>query len=80
MEECGVGCACKSCRRQHRAGTGTKARNPLLKALSQLVSQPLCIGRSLEEDVDCSEGRTRVLAELRLDAGSPPPPLDIECL
>lgn len=36
--------------------------------------------KTIEEGVDCSEGRARVLAELGLDAGSPPPPLDIECL
>lgn len=39
MEECGVGCAQKSCRRQHQAGTGTKAWNPLLKASIQLIDQ-----------------------------------------
>lgn len=29
--------------------------------------------KTIEEGVDCSEGRARVLVELSLDAGSPPP-------
>lgn len=63
MEECGVGCACKS---------------SLLKALSQLVGLSLCTGRPLEEDVDCSEDRARVLVGPSLYAGSLPPPPGIE--